>query len=107
MPSTRRWAFATVAATFTAVMMGGTLPAPLYPLYEHAYGFGSGTVTEIFAVYAVGTLAGLLVLGQASDHLGRRPMVIAALAVTALSTVLFLIATGAPWLYAGRLISGL
>lgn len=107
MTSVRRWAFATVAATFTTVMIGGTLPAPLYPLYERAYGFGSATVTEIFAVYAVGTLGGLLVLGQASDHVGRRPMVLAALGVTALSTVLFLIATGTPLLYAGRLTSGL
>lgn len=105
-PRPSRRAYISVAAVLTIVMLGGTLPVPLYLLYEEEFGFGSGTVTIIFAVYAFGTLAALLFLGRVSDARGRKPILLAGLALTAVSTVVFLFAAGTPALLAARLISG-
>jgi len=48
----------------------------------------------VFAVYAIALLAALLVFGSLSDHLGRRPVIIAALLIDAAAMVLFLLANG-------------
>jgi MFS family permease len=95
-----------VAFAFAVVMLGATLPSPLYPLYEQQLGFGNLTVTVVYAVYAVGVVGALLLLGKASDVLGRRRLMIAAIVVSALSTVVFVTTPGLGWLYVGRLLSG-
>jgi MFS family permease len=63
-------AFWLVAAVFATTMLGTTLPSPLYVLYEQQLGFAALMTTVIFAVYAAGVLAALLLLGRASDGLG-------------------------------------
>jgi predicted MFS family arabinose efflux permease len=99
-------AFWLVAYVFLATMIGTTLPTPLYVIYEAQWHFSSGVVTLIFATYAAGVLAALLLLGPASDRIGRLPVLWTALAFSALSTVLFILASGTGWLYPGRLLSG-
>ena len=42
-----------VAAIFVVVNAGGTLPIPLYVLWQPRFGFGPGILTMIFAAYAV------------------------------------------------------
>lgn len=96
-----------VAFAFLVVMLGATLPTPLYPLYEADLGFGQATVTLVFAAYAVGVLAALLLLGRASDALGRRRLLLVAVAVSALSTLLFVTTPDLSGLYLGRVLSGL
>ena len=59
-----------VAADFFVVMICGTLPIPLYVLYQRALGFSVEMITVIFALFAVGNLAALLFLGRLSDHKG-------------------------------------
>src|SRR4051794_6888850 len=71
------------AFAFWAVMMGTTVPTSLYPLYKSQFAFGSLTVTILFAVYALGVVAGLLVFGRVSDQVGRKPVIFAALLVAA------------------------
>lgn len=95
------------AYAFTAVMAGTTLPTPLYPRYEERWGFSPLIITVIFAVYAVGVIAALLFLGSLSDQIGRRPALLAALALSAVSAVAFLLAGGLGALLAGRALSGL
>ena len=41
------------AYAFAVVMLGTTLPTPLYPHYEQRWGFSALTITVIFAVYAL------------------------------------------------------
>ncbi|MDQ1697561.1 MAG: hypothetical protein QOJ03_2914 [Frankiaceae bacterium] len=108
----RAAAFGFVAYAFTATMLGTTLPTPLYPEYEARFGFGALTVTIVFATYAVGVLAALLVFGRASDTIGRRPTLLAGLASAAASTIVFLLVAqihsgGLALLLVGRLLSGL
>ncbi|MBZ6475145.1 MFS transporter [Streptomyces griseocarneus] len=88
-------------------MCGTTLPTPLYGLYQRELGFSSFMVTLIFAVYAVGVIVALLLLGQLSDSVGRRPVLLAGLVLSAMSAMCFLFQSGLPELFAGRVLSGL
>jgi MFS family permease len=100
-------AFWIVTYLFAAVMLGTTLPTPLYVFYEHHWHFASGITTVIFASYAVGVLAALLLAGRSSDQVGRRPVLAAALAFSAVSTVVFIVAPDVGWLLVGRVLSGI
>jgi len=95
------------AYAFAVVMLGTTLPTPLYPHYEQRYGFSALTITVIFAVYAFGVIAALLFLGGLSDQLGRRPALLVGLALSVVSAAAFLLAGGLGALLAGRALSGL
>ncbi|MFJ3306364.1 MFS transporter [Streptomyces sp. NPDC086549] len=94
-------------AVFAVCMAGTTLPTPLYPLYQEKFGFSELTVTVVYAVYAFGVIGVLLLAGNASDAVGRRPVLLWGLGFAAASAVCFLSATGLGWLYSGRLLSGL
>jgi MFS family permease len=98
--------FVLVAYAFLVTMIGTTLPTPLYPLFEERYSFGELTVTVVFAVYAFGVIAGLLVFGNLSDEVGRKPVLLLGLAFSALSALLFLFAGSLAPIYAGRVVSG-
>jgi MFS family permease len=98
----------TAAAFALAVaMMGTTLPTPLYGLYRARFGLSELMITVIFATYAAGVISALFLFGRWSDQLGRRPLLIAGLALSALSAAAFLIADGLPLLIVGRVLSGL
>jgi MFS family permease len=64
-------------------------------------------VTVIFATYAVGVIAALLLFGGLSDQIGRRRTLLPGVAFSALSAVVFLIANGVGPLLVGRVLSGL
>ncbi len=101
------WRGVALAATaFWVTMLGTTLPTPLYPAYAAEFGFGELVTTVVFATYAVGVTLGLVLFGHWSDHLGRRPMLLAGLLVSAASAVAFLLPGALGWLFAGRLLSG-
>ncbi|HEX8864222.1 MAG TPA: MFS transporter, partial [Lentzea sp.] len=105
--TSRRTAFRIVAAAFAVTMSGTTLPTPLYPLYQRAMGFSTLTTTVVFAAYAVGVLTALLLVGRASDVIGRRRTLLPGLACAVVSAVLFLVADDVGLLIAARLLSGL
>jgi MFS family permease len=103
----RRAAFWLLAFIFTATMLGTTLPTPLYDIYQAQWHFSPVIVTVIFAVYAAGVLAALLLAGRASDQAGRKPVLATALGCSALSTVVFILAPNVGVLFAARILSGL
>jgi len=90
-----------------AAMLGTTLPTPLYVIYQSEWHFSSTTVTVIYAVYAVGVLAALLLAGRSSDQAGRRPVLAVALGLSAVSTVVIILAGDVAALGVGRVLSGL
>jgi MFS family permease len=98
------WAIAATIVTFTAA---ASAPSPLYVVYQQRWGFSGTTLTAVFAVYAFTLLGALLVVGALSDHVGRRPVLIAAIALEALSLVLFLGADGVGLLAFARAVQGL
>ncbi|MEU0497847.1 MFS transporter [Mycobacterium sp. NPDC006124] len=103
----RRFGFALLAYAFAAIMLGTTLPTPMYALYSDRMHFQVLTTTVIFSTYAVGVLAALLVFGRWSDALGRRPVLLAGAALALASSVVFSFADDVPLLLVGRLLSGL
>lgn len=87
--------------------VGSTLVTPLYVLYESEFGFSELVLTLVFAAYSAGNVASLFLLGRISDQIGRRRTTLAAIAVAAAATLVFLFAAGTAWLFAGRFLSGL
>jgi MFS family permease len=102
----QRGAFVAVTYAFAATMLGTTLPTPLYGLYQHRFGFSVLMITVIFASYAAGVLAALLLFGSLSDEIGRRPVLLIGLGFSVLSAVVFLLANGLGLLLVGRVLSG-
>ncbi|MEU2793018.1 MFS transporter [Streptomyces sp. NPDC007100] len=98
--------FWTVAYLLFAVMLGGALPTPLYPRYADDLGLSPLLIALVFAMYAVGILVTLLLLGGLSDKVGRRRVLGPALAVAALSCLVFICFPTLPGLIAGRFLSG-
>ncbi|MFJ5830768.1 MFS transporter [Streptomyces sp. NPDC093089] len=95
-----------MAFVFWVVMAGTTVPTPLYPLYGERFGFSPMTVTVVFAVYAMGVVAGLLVFGRLSDQVGRRPVLIGAVLLAAAAAGVFLGAEQVGALLVARVVSG-
>ena len=102
----QRGAVVVVGYVFTVLMLGGTVPAPLYAFWVRSLGLTPLLVTVVFAAYAVGTLAALLLCGGLSDRVGRRPVLAVAVAVSAVSDVVFLAWPSLPGLLLGRVLSG-
>ncbi len=88
-------------------LAGSSAPTPLYAVYQAKWGFSPITTTVVFGVYALAVLASLLVVGRLSDHIGRRPVLLAAIAVQAATMLVFATAEGVPELLVARVIQGL
>jgi MFS family permease len=99
--------FLLAVSAFFVAMVGTTLPTPLYPLFEQRYSFGPLLVTVIFAIYAFGVIAGLILFGNLSDRMGRKPVLLLGLVLSAASALLFLFAESLAPIYVGRVVSGL
>ncbi|KZF02076.1 MFS transporter, partial [Rhodococcus sp. EPR-147] len=102
-----RYAFWVVGVAFLVLMASASAPSPLYPVYQQAWGFSALTLTVIFAVYAVALLSTLLTVGSLSDHIGRKPILIASLILLAVSLMLFIVADSVPVLLAARVVQGI
>lgn len=98
--------FAAVLFVFAVVMIGTTLPTPIYPQYQAEFGFSGSTTTVLFAVYAAGVIAALIGVGQLSQIVGRKPMLLAGILLSLVSAILFSIGTSESLLFVGRVISG-
>ncbi len=99
--------FLAIAIVFLIVIIGGGLPTPLYVLYQREWHFSPGMLTIVFAAYALGLLLVLFVFRRTSDRIGRRTVLIAAIAVAIASTGVFLLAQNVGWLIAARVLSGI
>jgi hypothetical protein len=98
--------FWVIAATFLVVMAFSTIPTPLYALYQQRDGFATGLITVIFAAYGVGVMASLYLAGHISDWLGRRRIILVAVAVEIVAAAVFLLWPEVPGLIVARFING-
>ncbi|HEX3804933.1 MAG TPA: MFS transporter [Solirubrobacteraceae bacterium] len=103
----RRSAFALLASAALTLLASSSAPTPLYSTYQGEWGFSDLTVTVIFGVYAVAVLLSLLVLGSLSDHIGRRPLLLAGLGAQVLVMLVFAFAGNLDVLLAARVLQGL
>lgn len=105
--SRTRYPMALLAYAFAAIMVGTTLPTPMYALFADDLHFHVLTTTVIFATYAGGVLFALLAFGRWSDVLGRRPLLLAGIGFAMGSAVVFVLADSVTELLIGRVLSGL
>ncbi|CAN5586174.1 hypothetical protein BH20ACT18_BH20ACT18_06170 [soil metagenome] len=70
-----------LAVTLGLLLFASSAPSPLYIVYQAEWGFSEITLTSVFAVYALGLLAALVIAGSVSDHLRGRPTLTFALAL--------------------------
>ncbi|HVS50541.1 MAG TPA: MFS transporter [Candidatus Dormibacteraeota bacterium] len=101
------FAFVATTAIFVLFAAAASAPTPLYVVYQKMWGFSTTTLTVIFAVYVFGLIASLLVLGGLSDHVGRRPVLAAAIALEGVAFVLFFIAGDVTVLLLARVAQGI
>src|SRR3984957_913474 len=96
-----------LASLIVALLASSAAPTPLYAIYQARWHFTPITTTVVFGVYAMAVLVALLTVGKLSDHVGRRPVLLTALAAHAGSLVIFATATGVPALLSARVVQGL
>ncbi|MDP9431032.1 MAG: MFS transporter [Actinomycetota bacterium] len=103
----RAASFWTAAALLVLVLAASGVPSPLYRVYQERFGFSAGVLTTVFGIYAIALLAALLVVGALSDHVGRRPVIVAGMLLQVVAMALFLAADSVGWLLAARVVQGL
>ncbi|MGH2928067.1 MAG: MFS transporter, partial [Solirubrobacteraceae bacterium] len=96
-----------LSSLIVSLLSASSAPTPLYDVYQQEWGFSSITTTIVFGVYALAVLASLLTLGRLSDYVGRRPVLLAALAVQVASLTVVATADGVGALLLARVIQGL
>jgi MFS family permease len=102
-----RTGYALAASVIGLGLFASLTPSPLYRTYSVLWHFSPLTLTLIYATYAFGVLASLLLAGGVSDDVGRRPVLLGALAGLMGSTLLFLLADSAAWLFVARGLQGI
>ena len=100
-------AYALAGAVILLALFASATPTPLYETYRELWGFSPVVLTLVYATYAFGVLASLVLAGRVSDEVGRRPVLAAALTGLILSAILFLLADSIAWLFAARALQGL
>jgi predicted MFS family arabinose efflux permease len=101
-----RSGFWAVVFAFLIVMASATLPSPLYGLYRERDGLSALTVTVIYAIYAGGTIATLLSARFLAARIGRRGMMLGAVATTMAAAALMAAWKTLPGLLVGRFVTG-
>ena len=80
------------------------MPVPSLPLLAVVFAAPAGTVQLILTLFLAGIAIGQLVYGPVSDRFGRRPVLIAGLALFLAGTVVCGLAWSLPMLIVGRVI---
>jgi predicted MFS family arabinose efflux permease len=100
-------AFYLQASLVVSFLAGSSAATPLYAIYQAAWGFSPITITVVFGIYAIAVLVALLTTGSLSDHVGRKPVLFAAIAMQMVAMIVFATAGGVDALIAARVLQGL
>jgi MFS family permease len=100
-------AFWVLGTILGLLLFAASAPSPLYIVYQARWHFSTITLTSVFAVYALVLLVALILAGSLSDHVGRRPVLLVALALELAGMALFGLAQGVAWLFAARVLQGI
>lgn len=103
----RPLAFVGVSIALALFFVVAGVPTPLLPMYEAKWHFATWLLALAFGIYSVGMLVALLTIGSLSDYVGRRPILIGALALELVTTVMFLVAPSVGWIITARGLQGI
>ena len=95
-----------MALTLLVLVAQASAPSPLYPVYQAEWNLSPVGVTSVFAVYVLGLLLTLIVVGSLSDYIGRRPVILAALVIALAGLLVFATATNIGGLLLARALQG-
>jgi MFS family permease len=101
-----RWSW-TAFVGLLIFTMGTSIITPLLPLYQDRFDLSNGDLTLLFAVYAATVVPTMLVMGNLSDRVGRRRVMLPAMVTLMAASLLFAFAESVPMLYVGRVLQGL
>jgi MFS family permease len=87
--------------------LGTSLITPLIPLYQDRLEFGDTVVTLFLGCYVAALVPSMLTLGQLSDRVGRKGVLLGALATLALAQAILITEPGLAGLLVARAIQGL
>jgi MFS family permease len=102
-----RVAYGLVGGVIGLALFASGTPSPLYGIYRQLWDFSPAVLTLVYATYAFGVLAALILAGRISDEVGRRPVLLVALGTLTVTTVLFMVADSVVWLFFARGLQGL
>lgn len=103
----RSVAFSLQVSMLVSLLGAASAPTPLYRVYQSEWGFSPIAITVVFGVYALAVLGALLTVGSLSDHIGRRPVLLSAVALQIASLIVFTTAGSVTTLLVARIIQGL
>jgi Sugar (and other) transporter len=101
-----RTGFWAVAFAFLVVMAFATLPSPLYGLYRERDGLSAFTITIVYAIWAAGTIVTLVAVPFIAERIGRRGVMLAAVATMMVAAGILVGWKALPGLLVGRLVTG-
>ena len=101
-----RFGFWAVAFAFLIVMAFATLPSPLYGLYRQRDRLSAFTITIVYAIWAAGTIAALIAVPFIAERIGRRRVMLAAVATMMAAAAELAAWKTLPGLLLGRLLTG-
>ncbi len=97
-----------VAVGLFVVGYGTNVSTPFLVLYRDRLGLGANATQLIFVVYMVGILSTLMIAGQLSDRFGRKRLLVASLALSAVGSALLILGRDQfSLLIAGRIVLGI
>jgi MFS family permease len=100
-------AYVLMASVIGLALFASGTPSPLYGTYRELWSLSPTVLTLVYATYAFGVLATLLLAGPVSDYVGRRPVLLVSLGALMAATVMFMLADSVAWLFAARALQGL
>jgi len=101
-----RSGFWAVAFAFLIVMAVATLPSPLYGIYRTRDHLSALTITVVFAIFAAGTIATLQRDSSIAARIGRRGMMLSAVAMMMVAMGVLAAWQALPGLLIGRVLTG-
>ena len=87
--------------------MGTSIITPLLPLYAERFELGAGMLTLLFAAYSGTVVPTMLVMGSLSDRIGRKRVMLPAMAIITGASLVFAMSDSVPLLFLGRVLQGL
>ena len=79
-PCPNRKSFIIVALATLLLLMGATIPTPLYQIYKMEFFLSPLAITLIYAAYSIGVVPTLFFFGPLGDSIGRKTLLIIATA---------------------------
>lgn len=108
MPTfSRRASFWVAGVVVALALWTSACPTMTNPLYQSDWDLSTTTITWIFAAYPLALIPVLILLGDVSDHIGRRLSMVLGLLAEMVGVLLFVVARDVAWLLIGRAFMGL